>query len=111
MCILHNIASFFHCHTCWMEFKIPLPGLLKGNTGSQTLDYGLLPECFRKTLGKITNGAMQTFSHIMCISCVRPVMFAGLLLEQSQTWVVLQALFSLLPLFQVIILLLLIAFI
>ena len=66
-----------------MEFKIPLPGLLKGNTGSQTLDYGLLPECFRKTLGKITNGAMQTFSHIMCISCVRPVMFAGLLLEQS----------------------------
>ena len=46
MCISHNIASSFHCHTCQLEFKMPLPpakkttdpDLHKGNTGSQTLD-------------------------------------------------------------------------
>ena len=25
MCILHNIASSFHCHRCWSEFKMLLP--------------------------------------------------------------------------------------
>ena len=25
MCISHNIASSFDCHTCWLEFKMPLP--------------------------------------------------------------------------------------
>ena len=25
MCILRNIASSFHCHTCQLEFKVPLP--------------------------------------------------------------------------------------
>jgi len=51
MGILHNIDSSFNCHTCQMEFKMPLPpakkqtnkktkklGLHKGNTASQTLD-------------------------------------------------------------------------
>ena len=51
MCILHNIASSFHCHMYWLEFQMLLPpvkkiktGLHKGNTGSQTLDEGLLPK-------------------------------------------------------------------
>ena len=29
MCISHNTASSFHCHTCWLEFKMPLPPVEK----------------------------------------------------------------------------------
>ena len=29
MCISHNIAISFHCHTCWLEFKMPLPQVKK----------------------------------------------------------------------------------
>ena len=32
MCILHNIASSFHCHTCWLEFKMLLPPVKKQKT-------------------------------------------------------------------------------
>ena len=32
MCILHNIASSFHCHMCWLEFKMPLPPVKKQKT-------------------------------------------------------------------------------
>ena len=32
MCISHNIASSFHCHMCWLEFKMPLPPAKKQKT-------------------------------------------------------------------------------
>ena len=32
MCILHNIASYFHCHICRLEFKMLLPPAKKQKT-------------------------------------------------------------------------------
>ena len=32
MCVLYNIASSFHCHTCWLEFKMLLPPVTKQKT-------------------------------------------------------------------------------
>ena len=41
ICILHNIASSFHCHTCWLEFKMLLPPVKKQKTLACVREIGV----------------------------------------------------------------------
>ena len=49
MCISHNIASSFHCHTCWLEFKMLLPPAQKQKTPACTRKYRFINSGLRFT--------------------------------------------------------------